>query len=247
MDLVMRQIWPVSSSGPLDDAAIERLYTYPDRPWLAVNFISSADGAVELNGTASELSNEPDQRILRLGSDLADLLLVGATTAVVEGFRGMQPDELTARRRREHGLAPVAPTAVVTTGSLPGDASVITDAQVPTIVITCASAPAQARNGWAEAGAKVLECGEKGVDLARAVTQLREWGLRRIDCEGGPHLFGSLQTWGLVDELRLTLSPTLVAGPAERIATSADTAPTRLSLASVLAQDDTLLMRYLRA
>lgn len=243
----MHQIWPVSSAGPRDDAEIERLYTYPDKPWLAVNFISSADGAVEMNGTAAELSNEPDQHILRLGSDLADLLLVGATTAVVEGFRGMQPDELTASRRSRHGLAPIAPTAVVTTGSLPVDATVITEALVPTIVITCASAPAGARAGWAEAGAKVLECGEDGVDLARAVARLRELGHRRIDSEGGPHLFGSLQESGLVDELRLTLSPMLVAGSAQRIAASDVATPTQLSLASVLAHDDTLLMRYLRA
>lgn len=243
----MQQVWPVGSAGPLDEAAIERLYAYPDQPWLAVNFVSSADGAVELNGTAAELSNDPDRHILRLGSDLADLLLVGATTAVVEGFRGMHPDELTARRRQDHGLAPVATTAVVTTGSLPENASVITEAQVPTIVITCGSAPARARGGWADAGATVLVCGDEDVDLIGAVAQLRERGLRWIDCEGGPHLFGSLQAQGLVDELRLTLSPTLVAGPAQRIATGAVSTPTQLRLASVLAQDDTLLMRYLRA
>lgn len=243
----MRRIWPVGSEGPLDETAIELLYTYPDQPWLAVNFVSSADGAVELNGTAAELSNQPDQHILRLGSDLADLLLVGATTADVERFRGMHPDELTAQRRRRHGLAPVAPTAVVSTGSLPVDAPVITEALVPTIIITCASAPARAREGWAQAGATVLVHGEQVIDLAGAVARLREAGLNRIDCEGGPHLFGSLQANGLVDELRLTLSPTMVGGPAERIATGAVATPAPLRLASVLAQDDTLLMRYLRA
>ncbi|MES4831787.1 dihydrofolate reductase family protein, partial [Streptomyces anthocyanicus] len=70
-------------------------------------------------------------------------------------------------------------------------------------------------------------------------------GLRRIDCEGGPRLFGALTAAGLVDELRLTVSPLLTAGPAGRIATGPPIPPTGLRLATALAEDDTLLLRYL--
>jgi len=41
--------------------------------------------------------------------------------------------------------------------------------------------------------------------------------MRRIDCEGGPRLIGALLAAGLVDELRLTISPMLVVGTAGRI------------------------------
>ena len=241
----MQQIWPPHAAGALDNDQLEQLYRYPEERWLAVNFVSSADGAISLHGRAAELSNEPDQRVLRLGSDLADVLLVGATTAVVEEFRGVHPDEQTVTRRKRLGLAPIPPTAVVTTGrSLPADAPVVTEALVPSIVITTAAVPERTRAEWAAAGATVLIAGEHRVDLRLAVDRLAAQGLGRVDCEGGAHLFGSLLAAGLVDELRLTVSPTLVSGLAGRIATGADIDPARLELKSVVAESDTLMVRY---
>lgn len=242
----MHQIWPPEHAGrPLTDNELEQLYAYPaDGRWLAVNFVASADGAVEIGGRARQLSTPPDRVVLQLGSDLADVVLVGATTAMVEGFRGVHPDQDTLARRRRHGLAENAPTAVVTTGSLPPDAPVITEAAVPTLVLTCAAAPEDTRNAWAAAGAEVVLAGERTVALPLAVQALVDRGLTRIDCEGGPQLFGALITAGLVDELRLTVSPLLAAGTAGRIATSHAVEPTALDLATVLAAEDTLLLRY---
>lgn len=245
MDLVMRQIWP--DHVDLDEQQLEHLYTYPDqRRWLVVNYVSSADGAVEVGGRARQLSNPPDQKVLKLGSDLADVLLVGATTAMVEEFRGVHPDEATLERRRRHGLRDVPPTAVVTTGkSLPSDAPVITEAATPTLVITCAAAPVRKQKAWEEAGAELVIVGDDTVDLVAATEALADRGLSRIDCEGGPHLFGGLLAAGVVDELRLTISPLLVSGTHERIATGTPLDPIDLKLASVLTEDDAMLVRYL--
>lgn len=243
----MQLIWPPERAHELDDDAIEQLYAYPDvDKWLALNFVSSADGAVEVGGQARKLSNPPDRQVLRLGSDLADVLLVGATTAMVEGFRGEHPDEQSLTRRRRHGLADVAPTAVVTRGqSLPADAPVITEARVPTLVFTCSATPEETRSAWAQAGAEVIVVGEATVDLPAVVRALTERGLRRIDCEGGPTLTGELFTAGLVDELRLTVSPLIVSGTAGRIVTGPPIEPIGLRLDTVLAEDDVLLLRYL--
>lgn len=241
----MRRIWPPQDAGELDDEQLERLYGYPASRWLCVNFVASADGAVSLHGRARELSNEPDQRVLRLGSDLADVLLVGATTAMVEEFRGVHPDDETAARRARHGLAPIPPTAVVTTGrSLPEDAPVVTEAVVPTFVITTEAAPERKRSAWAAAGANVVVAGEREVNLRLAVDTLAGHGLRRVDSEGGAQLFGALLAAGVVDELRLTVSPTLVSGVAGRIATGVEIEPARLELLSVVAESDTLMVRY---
>ncbi len=241
----MRQIWPPHAAGELDGEQLESLYGYPAGRWLAVNFVSSADGAVALHGRARALSNEPDRRVLRLGSDLADVLLVGATTAMVEEFRGVHPDAETAARRERHGLAPVPPTAVVTTGrSLPEDAPVLTEAVVPSFVITAAAVPERKREAWAAAGATVVIAGEREVDLRLAVDTLAAHGLERVDSEGGALLFGGLLAAGLVDELRLTVSPTLVSGAAGRIAAGVDIDPARLDLLSVVAESDTLMLRY---
>lgn len=241
----MQQIWP--DHAVLDDQQLEELYTYPEKNrWLAVNFVSSADGAVEVGGRARRLSNPPDVKVLKLGSDLADVLLVGATTAMVEEFRGVHPDDATLERRRRHGLRDVPPTAVVTTGkSLPADAPVIAEAATPTLVITCAAAPLKKQKAWEEAGAELIIAGEDTVDLAAAIEALSDRGLNRIDCEGGPHLFGGLLAAGVVDELRLTISPLLVSGAHERIATGVPLDLVDLELASVLAEGGAMLTRYL--
>ncbi len=248
VDLVMRRIWPPEVVGELDRPELERLYGYPrDRTkWLAVNFVSSADGAVTIAGRSRPLSNSADRAVYPLGSKLADVIMVGARTAIVEEFTGITPDDELLELRERHGLAPVPPIAVITSGlSLPPDAPVITDVRTPTIVVTCASAPRELRDAWAAAGADLLIAGADQVDLAAAVERLAERGLGRIHCDGGPTLFGALLQAGAVDELRLTLSPLLVSGAASRIASGAAIDPAVLSLDSVLAENDTLIMRYL--
>jgi riboflavin biosynthesis pyrimidine reductase len=248
VDLVMHRVWPPEAAGEVDRQELERLYGYPqDRTkWLAVNFVSSADGAVTIAGRSRPLSNPADRAVYPLGSKLADVIMVGARTAIIEEFTGIAPDDELLELRKRHGLTLVPPIAVVTSGhSLPPDAPVITDVRTPTTVITCASAPRELQDAWSAAGANLLIAGEEVVDLEEATKRLAERGLGRIHCDGGPRLFGSLLQAGVVDELRLTISPLLVSGAAGRIATGMAIDPTVLSLDSVLAEDDTLLMRYL--
>ncbi|MET8849295.1 dihydrofolate reductase family protein [Amycolatopsis sp. NPDC004625] len=242
---MIRQIWPAARDLGEDD--LEQLYRYPADPrWLAVNFVSSTDGAITVEGRSGGLSTPADRIVYRLGNDLADVVLVGAGTAMAEGFEGMRPDAATAGRRRRFGLAPIAPVAVVTTGrSLPPDAPVITKAAVPTIVFTCASAPAAVRGAWASNGARVFVVGEAEVSAEGVVSTLVAEGLGRIDCEGGPRLFGSLIEAGVVDEFRLTVAPFLVAGTSSRAAVGGVVDPAALELASVLTDGDSVLLRYL--
>ncbi|SED49243.1 Pyrimidine reductase, riboflavin biosynthesis [Amycolatopsis tolypomycina] len=242
---VIREVWP--SARDLAEEDLERLYSYPADPrWLAVNFVSSTDGAIEVEGRSAGLSTPADRVVYRLGNDLADVVLVGAGTAMAEGFEGMRPDAATADRRRRFGLAPIAPVAVVTTGrSLPPDAPVITKAAVPTLVFTSAAAPAELRSAWAANGAKVFVTGETAVSAERVVSTLVAEGLGRIDCEGGPRLFGSLIEAGMVDEFRLTVAPFLVAGATGRASLGEAVDPAELELASVLTDGASVLLRYL--
>lgn len=236
----------MTSGDWLSDAELEELYAFPgERRHLVANFVSSVDGAVEVAGRSAGLSNAADRRVYRLGGDLADVRLVGAGTAVAERFRGIRPDPVMTERRQRQGLSPVPPVAVVTGGSsLPAESAVVTDVLTPTIVLTCEAAPTHLRDAWAHAGAVVLVVGDERVDPRTAVTALADRGLRRISCDGGPVLFGDLLAAGVVDELRLTLSPRLLAGPAGRIAAGPKLATEQLHLASVLADGDTLLLRY---
>jgi hypothetical protein len=49
----MHYVWP-GRAHEVDEQELERLYQYrADRPWLAVNFVASADGAVEIDGRSA--------------------------------------------------------------------------------------------------------------------------------------------------------------------------------------------------
>lgn len=86
-----------------------------------------------------------------------------------------------------------------------------------------------------------------GVEPARAVRALAERGLTRLLTEGGPRLLGQFVAAGVLDELCLTLSPTLTAGDAQRIAGGPALAvPERFALASVLEEAGFLFTRYRR-
>lgn len=250
----MHQVWPLPAR-PIDDDALEELYRYPvdegDRGsrWLAVNFVSSLDGGIEVDGRSAGLSTPADRRVFGLGHDLADVVLLGSGTAVAEAYPGLRPDARSADRRRRHGLSEVPPLAVVTSGSLPADAVSLVDVEVPSIVVTSAAAPVARREAWREAGARVLVAGDVAVDLPGALHRLADDGYRRIDCEGGPVLVGSLLRDDLVDEVRLSIAPMALAGHAARVASSAEPleAPRGFEVASLLVDDDgTLLVRYVR-
>lgn len=244
----MRMLWPT----PLDDVTdddLERLYGFPgdlDRPWVQVNFVSSADGAATLDDRSEGLSSPADKRIFLLGRDLADVVLVGAGTARAEGYRGARTTPERQDRRRRLGLTELPPIAVVSgSARIDPESSLFTDTKVPPIVITTAAAPEDRRAALAEAGADVILAGDQVIDLTTALKELNARGLRRIDCEGGPLLFGELIAAGLVDQLCLTVAPVLAGAYAPRIAmgrTAVEAA--RLDLASILSEDGFLMLRY---
>ncbi|MET1073963.1 MAG: dihydrofolate reductase family protein, partial [Umezawaea sp.] len=132
-------LWP-PQAGEITDAELERVYDYPadlDRPWVQVNFVSSVDGAVSVDGKSGALGNAADKKVFALGRDLADVVLVGAGTAAAEGYRGIKAGEVRAERRARLGLAPVPPIAVVTArASVPPTSPLLTDTSVPPIVLT---------------------------------------------------------------------------------------------------------------
>lgn len=233
-----------------DDTALADLYDFPrhlDRPWVKANFISSTDGAVSLGGRSGGLSDANDKKIFLLGRALCDVVLVGAGTALIERYQSIKPDEVPADLRADRGLTRLPPIAVVSRScSLLPDSRLITEARTPTIVFVPESAPKERTKALAAAGADVVLAGSDDVDLTEMLAELHRRALLRVNCEGGPQLFGSLIAAGLVDELDLSIAPMLVSGDAGRIATGAPTTPTRLRLASVLHADDQLMLRYLR-
>jgi riboflavin biosynthesis pyrimidine reductase len=249
----LRRLFP-DPAGEIDDAELESLYAYPAElahPWVQVNFVSSADGASTVDDRSRGLSSPGDSRIFGLGRDLAEVILAGAGTVQSEGYRGVKPNEVSTERRARLGLAEVPTIAVVTRRCMfDPESPIIADTVVPTIILTCLSAPEERRDALAKAGAEVIVAGETTVDLAKALRALADRGLYRVNCEGGPRLFGELITADLIDQLCLTISPLLVSGEAARVAHGLfmPAEPLRLSLASVLSEvDGSLMLRYRRS
>ncbi|MEV6690877.1 pyrimidine reductase family protein [Micromonospora sp. NPDC051196] len=238
-------LWPDPSPTPLDDDALVARYRRADAPRLRMNFVTSVDGAVSLDGYSAGLSGEPDKRVFGLLRMLCDALLVAAGTLRHEGYRAIRLDERRRAWRRTHGLAEY-PTLVVVSGSLDLDPTqaAFADAPVRPVVLTCDDAPAAPELA---AVADLVHCGAGRVDLAVGLAELRRRGLDQVLCEGGPQLFGALTAADLVDEMCLSVAPLLAGAGAGRITAGAASPQRHLPLRHVLlAGDGTLLLRHAR-
>jgi riboflavin biosynthesis pyrimidine reductase len=92
----------------------------------------------------------------------------------------------------------------------------------------------------------VLVHGQDSVDLTAAVADLARRGMTRVLSEGGPHLMRDLVAAGLVDELCLTLVPTVIGGQHPRI-TAGPPAVAGLRPVLLIESEGSLLGRWTRA
>jgi riboflavin biosynthesis pyrimidine reductase len=242
----VRTILP-SAGDELDLPALAEAYAYPRERWLRANFVASVDGAAYVGGLSGGLSSPDDKRLFGVLRVLADVVLVGAGTARVEGYKpALRRPSLASLRE---GRPETATIAVVTqTLGLNLTSPLFTEAppDARTIVVTCAASDADLRAQAAKV-ADVIVAGEESVDLGQARRELDDRGLGRVLCEGGPHLFTDLAAAGLLDELCLSFSPKLAGPGAGRISAGSPLDAARpLTLSQVIAGDDGFLFfRYL--
>lgn len=233
------RLWP----DPAEHLSDEDLVARTDEPILRVNFVSSVDGAATHDGRSGGLSGTADKRVFELLRRTCDVVLVGAGTVRIEGYAGLRVSDASAAWRQERGLTP-HPVFAIVSGRLDLEPAspVFTDAPVRPIVFTTPGDRAKSRS--AESFADVADV--ITADAAHIPAALHERGLTRILCEGGPHLFGSLLTADVVDELHLTIAPRLEGGGGPRI-TAGDPSSRALELTRVLRSGDELLLRYARS
>ena len=259
MSQAVRQIYP--EPADLDDRELAARYSYPDQGgggphWLRANMVASLDGAATVGGRSGGLSGRADQQVFAMLRALADVILVGAGTARVEGYRPVRPRHEGVRWAwLRAGRTPSPPIAVVTRRlDLDPESPLIaaSPAHARTIVITTEAAPPERRAAVA-ATAELIVAGRESVDIVAVVGALAGRGHQRILTEGGPYLLSQIIEAGLLDDLCLTFSPVLAGPGANRIV--ADIGPLRepggvdarrLSLAHVLADDGHLICRYVR-
>jgi riboflavin biosynthesis pyrimidine reductase len=249
----VRRLLPETAELALED--VYRDLRLPDggpaatRAGVALGMVTSVDGAVTVDGRSGGLGGEADGVAFRRLRDACDAILVGAGTVRAEDYGPPRAGGTRTAARLAAGLSPAPQLLVVTArADLDPGARLFTatrDDGVPApIVVTREHAPPGPVEALREV-AEVVTFGRDEVDLAGLLRWCRTRGWRRVLCEGGPALGGALLSGGLLDEVLLTIAPTLVAGDAGRIVTSrSGVAPGALELVELHEHDGELLLRY---
>lgn len=205
--------------------------------------IAAIDGRATIDGRAGKLGHPEDRALLRELRAGADAVLVGERTLAIERYASLL-DEDQRERRRDAGL-PESPLLATVSRRLtirPGDIPVF-DEPDARIAVYCEE---ERELGPCAADVAVHGLGEGRVDFGRLLAHLHEhYGVRAVACEGGPTLLRELVAQKCVDQLWLTLSPTLVAGDGPTVLSGIQLAdPPRMRLGDVLRADDHLFLQF---
>jgi riboflavin biosynthesis pyrimidine reductase len=220
---------------------------YGEQPvGVRANMIAALDGAAAFEGRTKAMSDTADQTLLAYLRACSDVVLAGSATVAAENYGPVKFREELRQRRTAAGLAEVPRLAVVTgRGVLSPGLRIFEGEQRPLIVTP--GRTAKDRPQLAELGDVVI-AGEDVIEPGAMVNALRDLGLGRVLCEGGPYLLSTLIDADLVDEMCLTVTPYLAGSqPTTPQPTSSLLTPTRLALRHVLQRNDLLYLRYARS
>jgi riboflavin biosynthesis pyrimidine reductase len=243
--------WAPGNAEVMDSEALALAYAFPEltgsQTWVRANFISTLDGAAAGDdGRSGSINTGADRDVFGLLRALSDVILVGAGTARIEGYRRatVRAPWLEHREGR-----PAHPTMAVVSrsGDIPPRLSQAREDSGEVLLITCRRAGAEAIDlaRGTLGDEQVIVEGDASVDLAAALDALAARGLRRVLCEGGPHLMRDLTASGRLDELCLTIAPTLVAGAHPRISAGASVTANLLPRL-LIESEGTILGRWTR-
>ncbi|HWC33390.1 MAG TPA: pyrimidine reductase family protein [Mycobacteriales bacterium] len=233
---------------PVLPDSFEELDEYYGQPPAGVraNMITALDGAAAFGGRTKAITDPADQTLLAYLRSCCDVIVAGSATVAAESYGPVRLREELRKRRSAAGLPELPRLAIVTArGALSPALRVFSDdSQRPLIVTVARTARDQPQ--LAELG-DIVVAGEDVIEAAAMLDALREIGLQRVLCEGGPYLLSTLVDADLVDDMCLTVAPYLAgAQPTTPQPTSALAAPTRFVLRHVLQHDDLLYLRYSR-
>ena len=192
-----------------------RVTRQPSRPFVLLAMAMTADGKIATaNRAVSSFSSVFDQKHLLELRATVDAVLAGART--VDSARiNLGPGPIRYRHLRQKNRLSEYNLRVIVSGSgtLNPQAEVFKHHFSPIIILTTQRASwAKLRRLWAVADeVKVVDQYE--INFGKAFAWLyKQWGVKRVLCEGGGILNDALFRAGLVDELHLTICPTIFGG-----------------------------------
>lgn len=175
------------------------------RPWVLAKIALSADGRVAADGGArTALSSPPSNRRTQLLRAEVDAVAVGSGTVLA--------DDPLLTCRDVYRARPLARILFDRRLRTPLSARVLTTLDAGPVVIVTDEAQARARaarvSALTSAGAKVLPLPDAGV--ASAMTALLGLDIQSVLLEGGPALHRAALAAGVVDAVRLVVTPRLL-------------------------------------
>jgi 2,5-diamino-6-(ribosylamino)-4(3H)-pyrimidinone 5'-phosphate reductase len=175
----------------------------PKRPRVILNAAMTLDGKIATRTGDSALSGEADlMRVHELRREV-DAILVGIGTVLEDDPR------LTIHRVPSQGKRPLRVVAD-SRARIPLTARLL-NGEAPTLVAVSRGADPEKVSLLREK-AEVFASGEREVDLVALLRHLREKGVRTLLLEGGGTLNWGMLQRGLVDEVRIAISPCIVGG-----------------------------------
>ncbi|HEX4033959.1 MAG TPA: dihydrofolate reductase family protein [Solirubrobacteraceae bacterium] len=236
-----RRLLPQPTQTLTAPEAVEGLRTAAvgERPILALNMIASADGRIAVDGRSAPLSSAHDRALFHALRARSDAVMVAAGTVRAERYGPTIRNERTRAERAARG-EPEQPIAVIVTRQVELDPQLplLSDPDSHVVIVTASD------RELARCAAQIEYI--RSDTLREALVELgARDGVRRIICEGGPHLNASLASESLIDELFLSISPILVGGSdATVLAGDLLDEPQRLELLMLLSNDDELYAHY---
>lgn len=234
----------MSKSTFSNASSIGDFYRVTNDEYFRVNMVVSLDGNFAgPSGRSRDLSGPKDLSVLLTLRLLSDVVLVGARTAIGEKYR------YTKVREDLQDIAESNPPFCLVTSSLeiPDEAPIFSDTEHRPVILTASSSDETWHSNHARlaAVADIYVSDSPYLDGVIIKDSLHKLGFKKILCEGGPKLLQTLFSSNVVDELDLTISPTIVGRPAP-VGALGETLK-RLELTSSVTDDDFIFGRYLFA
>ena len=203
-------------------------------PFVFSNFAITADGKIAFaNREFVPFASKRDREHMMELRATADAVMSGARTVEERGVTMGPGGKKFRRLRLARGLSEFNLRIIVSgNGSMNLDAQIFKHRFSPIIVLTSDRIPEKRLRQLRSIADDVKAFGEKEIDFHAALRWLRDkWNIKRLLCEGGGSVHGSMVRAGLIDELHLTISPIIFGGrTAPTISDSVDVA--RLAHAS---------------
>lgn len=168
-----------------------------DRPTITVNCAASIDGKIStVRRRRVGISDATDlERVMGL-REKNDAVAVGVGTVLA--------DDPSLTIRRDGKETKCIKVVFDSRGRTPPDAKVLTGGK--TYIITSSSCRKKIGN------AVMLRCGDRKVDIPKALHLLHKEGIRSLLVEGGGEIIFELARLGLIDRLLVYTSPVIIGG-----------------------------------